>query len=110
MNTGIFGQLSRLMETVDSTMTELSLGDLSSNERAVLFAMTATATRDEGGLPVCHTEHARAHRLARQISQPTFHRNLRRLIERGLVAKTEGLAPGEYVIRVPQDETADAMV
>lgn len=102
MHTGVFSQLARLMEMVDAMMTELGLGDLTVNERTVLMAMSASATRDLNGQPVSHTERARAHRLSRQISQPTFHRNLRRLMDRGIVSKTEGLGAGEYVIVSPR--------
>lgn len=102
MQTGVFSQLARLMEMVDAMMTELGLGDLTANERTVLMAMSASATRDLNGLPVSHTERARAHRLSRQISQPTFHRNLRRLMDRGIVSKGEGLGAGEYVIVSPR--------
>ena len=101
MQTGIFGNLAQFLDTVDQALTDLGLGDLNATERSVLFAMTASVAREQDGLPVCHIEQARAHRLARQISQPTFHRNLRRLVARGLVEKTDGLAPGEYIIRVP---------
>lgn len=102
MQAGVFAQMARLMEMVDAMMAELGLGDLSTNERTVLMAMSACATRDQNGLPVSHTERARAHRLSRQISQPTFHRNLRRLMDRGIVSKTEGLGAGEYVIVSPR--------
>ena len=102
MQTGVFGQMARLMEMVDVMMAELGLADLSVNERTVLMAMSACATRDIDGLPVSHTERARAHRLSRQISQPTFHRNLRRLMDRGIVGKAEGLGAGEYVIVSPR--------
>lgn len=102
IQTGVFSQLARLMEMVDAMLTELGMGDLTVNERTVLMAMSASATRDLNGLPVSHTERARAHRLSRQISQPTFHRNLRRLMDRGIVSKSEGLGAGEYVIVSPR--------
>jgi DNA-binding MarR family transcriptional regulator len=102
MQSGVFGQLARFMETIDVMLSDLGLEDLSANERAVLLAMSACASRDHDGQPVSHTEQARAHRLARQISQPTFHRNLRRLADRGIVRKADGLGAGEYVIVTPQ--------
>lgn len=101
MNTGILGDLARLADTVHSALISLELDDLSPNERAVLFALTAVCSRQVDALPVCHTEDARAHKLTRQMSQPTFHRNLRRLIARGLVIKVDGLSPGEYALRLP---------
>ena len=69
--------------------------------------MSACATRDVDGMPVSHTERARAHRLTRQISQPTFHRNLRRLMDRGIIGKADGLGAGEYVIVSPRAPTVE---
>lgn len=103
MNTGAFGKISALMEEIDMILSTLGLDDLTTNERAVLFAMTAAAVRHDAGVPICHTEGARRHRLVRHISQPTFHRNLRKLHDRGLIEKGDGLSAGEYRIRVPAD-------
>lgn len=102
MQSNVFKTLAELMETIDATMTEVGLPDLTANERAVLLAMSACAHRELDGYPVCHTETARAHQLARQVSQPTFHRNLRRLMERGVIEKRRELNAGEYVVILPE--------
>ncbi len=104
---GILVHLSSLLETIETTLSDLGLDDLTDNERAVLLAMVAAANREVQGDVVCHTEQARKHPLVRRISQPTFHRNLKRLGNRGLIDKVEGLCAGEYRVRHPDSPEAD---
>jgi hypothetical protein len=98
MRHALLAQLAQLIEVVDAMQSDLGLSDLSTSERTVLLAVCATAQDTDEGL-IGRTEAAREHPIARKMSQPTFHRALRRLIQRDLVCKSDR-GPGHYRIKL----------
>lgn len=89
----------RVFELVDlrSELNRLEDGfgltDLSRTERDVLFAF-ADSIIDESGL--ASSERARNFPVVCNISQPTFHRALKKLVEKGFIEKPDGLPHGVY--------------
>ena len=79
---------------------EQSLGfeDLTRKERDILLAFYANASKDQSFGWVSSTDRVRAHPTLESVSQPTFHRALRRLLERGLVERPDGLPAGMYAV------------
>ena len=79
---------------------EQSLGfeGLTRKERDILLAFYANATTDQSFGLVSSTDRVRAHPTLESVSQPTFHRALRRLLERGLVERPDGLPAGMYAV------------
>ena len=79
---------------------EQSLGfeGLTRKERDILLAFYANATNDQSFGLVSSTDRVRAHPTLESVSQPTFHRALRRLLERGLVERPDGLPAGMYAV------------
>jgi len=97
-------QLSKLRDLVHSMECDLGLEGLSATERDVLLAIHAHAKPDPSGRMVCHTEEIRKHPTLRRVSQPTFHRTLRHLFERGLIEKGRDRRRGVYMLPDCPDE------
>jgi DNA-binding MarR family transcriptional regulator len=73
----------------------LGLVDLSPNERDVLYAITEVSS----GTPrAARSEAIRNHPLAAAIPQATYHRALKSLVERGLIAHAPETRAGQYVM------------
>lgn len=96
----MLAQLSNLREVIHEMESDLGLAALERKERDILIAFYATSTADPKHGRVSRTEAVRRHPTLSDISQPTFHRALRRLVERGLIARPAGLPAGTYRIQV----------
>lgn len=73
----------------------LGLVDLSPNERDVLYAITEVSS----GTPrAARSDAIRNHPLAAAIPQATYHRALKSLVERGLIAHAPETRAGHYVM------------
>lgn len=73
----------------------LGLVDLSPNERDVLYAITEVSS----GTPrAARSDAIRNHPLAAAIPQATYHRALKSLVERGLIAHAPETRAGQYVM------------
>jgi DNA-binding MarR family transcriptional regulator len=93
MSSSILAQLAQLRSLLDTMEIELGLSGLSRNERDVLLAFYSE-TNPETGL--CSSEKARSHPTMRNLSQPTFHRVLRRLVAEGYLEKPDDMPIGLY--------------
>jgi len=91
-------QLAHLRDVLHEMEQNLGLEDLTRKERDILLAFYANATSDASFGLVSSTDRVRAHPTLEAVSQPTFHRALRRLLERGLVKRPEGLPAGMYSV------------
>lgn len=85
-------QLRALLLEMETTM---GLTDLSPNERDVLYAINEVGT---GSPRAARSEAIRSHPLAAAIPQATYHRALKSLVQRGLVAHAPETKAGHYVV------------
>ncbi len=99
---GILTRLSQLRDLLHAMEVEVGLADLTPNERDVLLACYANLYSDSAGDTVCHTDAVRKHPTVARLSQPTFHRTLKRLLERGLVCKQDHWPLGVYSVAAPE--------
>lgn len=91
-------QLAHLRDVLHQMEQDLGLDGLNRKERDILLAFYANATEDTAHGYISSTDRVRAHPTLETVSQPTFHRALRRLLERGLVVRHDGLPAGIYAI------------
>lgn len=91
-------QLAHLRDVLHQMEQALGFEGLTRKERDILLAFYANATADSSFGLVSSTERVRAHPTLEAVSQPTFHRALRRLLEQGLVERPEGLPAGMYAV------------
>ncbi len=91
MDRSIYAQLAQLRGLLHEMESDLGFGTLSRNERDVLLAFHAVS---ESGH--CTTEQVRAQPTMHELSQPTFHRALKKLIEKGFIEKSPDLPHGTY--------------
>lgn len=70
--------------------------ELSRNERDILLAFHANAIKDPKRGVLGTTDRVRVHPTVQHMSQPTFHRTLKRLVNRGFVRHAEDLPNGTY--------------
>lgn len=75
---------------------EFGLERLSSVERDIFLA-AYSCTREPGD--IVQSEQIRKHRLVRSVSQATYHRGLRNLLENGLLENARGSKSRLYVVR-----------
>lgn len=87
--------LAQLRELLQKMEGELGLCELSHNERDVLYAVH----REIAVEGVARTERIRENPLARGMSQPTFHRVLKSLLEKGLVQMAPNRKNGVYILK-----------
>lgn len=86
------GKLRALMLEMESS---LGLLDLSQAEKDVLYAIGSLYGE---GVETVRTEAIRAHPLVRDIPPATFHRALRSLLDKGLIALPVDRKAGVYVL------------
>ncbi|GAA6191478.1 hypothetical protein DS909_19330 [Phaeobacter gallaeciensis] len=96
MSSGILVQIAQLRDLLNTMELDLGLDKLSPNERDVLLAFYANAWNDAEDRSVCTTDVVRDHPTLRRISQPTFHRTLKKLVDKGLVLQNRALGAGLY--------------
>lgn len=87
--------LARLAEQISSLERQLGLGGYSEDERRILYAMSALA---EGADAAVRSSAVKEHALCQRISNPTFYRALKSLIDRGAVARSSAARMGSYQI------------
>ncbi|PWK60811.1 hypothetical protein [Roseicyclus mahoneyensis] len=92
----LIAQLSNLRKVVHDMEVDLGLAALERKERDILLAFFAASTKDPDHGIIARTDTVRQHPTVRDISQPTFHRALRRLIERGMIRRLPQLPAGTY--------------
>lgn len=87
-------QLRALLFEMETT---LGLVDLSPNERDVLYAINEVST---GSPKAARSDAIRSHPLAACIPQATYHRALKSLVQRGMIAHAPDTRAGHYVLAV----------
>lgn len=87
--------MRRMMDNMEQ---EIGLSVLTRTERDVLLAFCDG--RIEGG-ELASSERARSFPAIQSMSQPTFHRILKKLIHKGFIQKPEGAPLGIYRVAHP---------
>lgn len=93
--------IARLRELLASLEKDLGLDTLSTNERAVLYAMQRIRndSQREGSEPaIVRTEELRRHNLVEDMSQPTFNRAIKKLIEKKFLSPAPEMRVGAYTL------------
>jgi predicted transcriptional regulator len=90
--------LAALKQLVRSMERDLGFVGLTDAEKDIYLA--AAEICDAGGS--VDTAQLRRHELTRDISRPTFHRALRKLLSRGLLQRVQGRKVGRYSVAAPQ--------
>ena len=75
---------------------ELGLGDLSQNEKDVLYAVQVAFQTGNG---VARSDDIRTHMLLQTMTQPTFHRSLKSLVHKGYVGHAPNTKAGSYILK-----------
>ncbi|MGO4852749.1 hypothetical protein [Phaeovulum sp. W22_SRMD_FR3] len=88
------GSVAKLRELLLGMENELGLGELTRNELDLLYAIERLA---QVAVPV-RSEDMRQHPLVSHMTQPTFHRTLRGLLERGLLMRAADAKTGRYML------------
>ncbi len=88
--------VAQLRELLLGMEQELGLGDLSHNEKDVLYAVQV-AFQTGGGL--ARSDDIRNHMLLQTMTQPTFHRSLKSLVQKGYVGHAPNTKAGAYILQ-----------
>lgn len=97
-------QLARIRTILEQMEADLGLTSLTRNERDLLIAASELGQQDEQGGWVFSTDMLRQRSIASAMSQPTFHRTLRKLMEKGFVRKAGNSTIGVYVATLENPE------
>lgn len=87
--------VAQLRELLLGMEQELGIGDLSQNEKDVLYAVQIAFNTASG---VAKSDDIRNNVLLQTMTQPTFHRSLKSLIKKGLVGHAPNTKAGSYVL------------
>ncbi len=85
---------------------DLGLGDLSQNEKDVFYAVQSVIAGSDG---VTRSDDIKGHSLVFEMTQPTFHRSLKNLLDRGLLAHAPSTKAGSYVATEPENRQLEAV-
>jgi hypothetical protein len=83
---------------------DLGLGGLSQNEKDVLYAVISVIASKPVSNSVAKSDEIKSHFLVQNITQPTFHRSLKNLVARNIIAHAPNTKAGSYVIPSEQSE------
>jgi len=97
MSAQAYLSVAQLRELLLGMEQELGIGDLSQNEKDVLYAVQIAMTSSNG---VAKSDDIRSQILLQNMTQPTFHRSLKSLIQHGLVGHAPQTKAGSYVLKV----------
>jgi DNA-binding MarR family transcriptional regulator len=95
--------VAQLRELLLGMEQELGIGDLSQNEKDVLYAVQVAMNPSSG---VAKSDDIRNHMLLSQMTQPTFHRSLKSLIKKGFVGHAPQTKAGSYVLATAEEQAA----
>lgn len=96
----LIAQLSNLRKVVHDMEVDLGLATLERKERDILLAFFAASVKHPVHGMIARTDTVRQYPTLMDISQPTFHRALRRLIDRGLIQRSPQLPAGTYSLNL----------
>ena len=99
--------VAQLRELLVGMEHDLGLGDLSQNERDVFYAVVSVIEANSSPEGVAKSEDIKSNLLVQGMTQPTFHRSLKVLLDAGLIERAENTKAGSYIAREFQlDHTA----
>jgi len=87
--------VAQLRELLLGMEQELGIGELSQNEKDVLYAVQVAFNTGTGA---AKSDDIRNHMLLQSMTQPTFHRSLKSLIKKGFVGHAPNTKAGAYVL------------
>lgn len=90
-----FKAIFELRDLLRDMERDVGLDKLSPSERDVFLA--ARSLTDQPG-EVIGSDAIRSHKFVRSIAQATYHRALRTLVGRGMLARAEGTKAKSYVV------------
>ena len=85
--------LAKLYELIASMEKDLGLDSLSEDERAMVYAITSMTDAERATF---QSSDVKNHDLCGKMSNPTFYRNLKRLLARGVIRHVQGKKTGVY--------------
>lgn len=88
-------RLAQLYELVSLIEQDLGLDSFSDEERAMLYAMIAAI---RSGPNQFRSADIKDHPFCRKVSRPTFYRNLKKLIKKGVLSPAPNHKMGTYVL------------
>ena len=89
--------VSQLRELMIGMEYDLGLGHLSQNEKDVFYAVISVIDANRHRDGVAKSEEIKSHLLVSDMTQPTFHRCLKTLIDLGLIDRAPNTKAGSYV-------------
>jgi DNA-binding MarR family transcriptional regulator len=90
---------AKLRELLFQFEKDLGMGDLSWQERDILYAFQL-AVGDGGPDTVVHSDTVRSYPTVAQITHSTYHRALKSLLDRGLIRHAPNRKAGAYVLNL----------
>ena len=104
--TQIYLNVAQLRALLLGMERDLGLGDLSQNEKDVFYAVQSVIAGSEG---IARSDDIKSHSLVFEMTQPTFHRSLKNLLARGLLAHAPSTKAGSYVATEPESRQLEAV-
>lgn len=95
MTSQAYLSVAQLRELLLGMEQELGIGELSQNEKDVLYAVQIAFNTSTG---VAKSDDIRSNVLLASMTQPTFHRSLKSLIKKGYVGHAPNTKAGSYVL------------
>ena len=86
--------VAQLRELLHGMEHDLGLGHLTQNEKDVFYAVQLVISAKDG---IARSEDIKSHELSKSITQPTVHRSLKSLVDKGLLAHAPNTRAGSYV-------------
>ena len=93
--------VAQLRELLLSMEKDLGLGHLSQNEKDVFYAVNSVISFRKG---IAKSEDIKSHDLVLDMTQPTFHRCLKSLVQMGFLAHAPNTKVGSYVSSAQNEE------
>ncbi len=103
MSAQAYISVAQLRELLLGMEQELGIGELSQNEKDVLYAIQIAFNSVNG---VAKSDDIRNHMLLQKMTQPTFHRSLKALIDKGFVGHAPRTKAGSYVLAGASEKAA----
>ncbi|MDG1430283.1 MAG: hypothetical protein P8L68_10870 [Paracoccaceae bacterium] len=103
MSAQAYLSVAQLRELLLGMEQELGIGDLSQNEKDVLYAVQVAFNSVNG---VAKSDDIRNHMLLQNMTQPTFHRSLKSLIQKGYVGHAPDTKAGSYILAGSEEKAA----
>ena len=98
--------VAKLRELLLGMERDLGLGNLSQNEKDVFYAVNSIISARNG---IAKSDEIKSHDLVRELTQPTFHRCLKNLVNMKLLAHTPNTKAGSYVSPQQTDDQSESI-